>query len=467
MSTVPLFAADPEIWAAHASSQAQFADERLNTRFQRILVTLAVKPMDSIPQATGSAGEAKAMYRFLSNERISEAELHDALVDATLDSIRGLAVVLAVQDSSSLNYASLTSTTGLGTLNDSSALGLHLHTNLAVRPDGVVLGLFSQSFWSRPVGKRTAPRRRQRPIKDKESFKWLEGIEAVEAALERLPDNERPRLIHIMDREGDVHEVLETVAGSPHGAVIRCAQNRKVAGPYGYAHPAVAATAPLATITISIPAGHGNKARRARVEVRSISATITPDKAKHPKRHPVAWTLIEVREIEAPDDVAEPIHWLLWTTEPAATLKEIEVVLGYYKLRWRVEDFHLTLKSGCRVEALALEKAVRLRKAILLYSAVAIRIVALRDLARIEPEAPCTNILGRPAWHALYARFERRRPTPNTPAPTVRQAIMWIGRLGGHLGRKQDRLPGVRTLWRGWRDLTLLTTGWLAAETTR
>jgi hypothetical protein len=120
----------------------------------------------------------------------------------------------------------------------------------------------------------------------------------------------------------------------------------------------------------------------------------------------------------------------------------------------------LTLKSGCRAEALELETADRLTKAVMLYSMIAVRIVALRDLARQEPDAPCTTILSDDAWRALYAKFEKKAPDLDTPVPTVRQAILWIGRLGGHLNRKRDGMPGVRTLWRGWRDLTILVAGY-------
>jgi hypothetical protein len=465
MPSSSIFAASPEVWASHLAAQADLPDERLNTRFGIILASLAQRPADSIPQAAGSWSQTKAVYRFLSNPRLDIDHFMQPLVDTTLDSIRSLPTILAVQDTSSTNYAALKQTRGLGPLNDSDARGLHVHSTLAVRPDGVVIGLLHQRVWSRPTDTRSAPQRRERPIAEKESYKWLEGIEAAEAALEQLPAAERPRLIHVMDREGDVHEVLERLADSPHGAVIRSAQNRTVAGP-DPAHDAVAASPLLGTITLDIPAGHGLKARRVRVELRSLTVTITPNRSKHPERGPTTWNLIEVREA-APVASTEPLHWLLWTTEPAATVQQIKVLLGYYKLRWRVEDFHLTLKSGCQVEELALETAERLAKALLLYSAVAIRLVALRDLARVEPMAPCTTILSEDGWQVLSTHFEGRRPTAETPIPTVRQAIIWIGRLGGHLARKRDGLPGVRVLWRGWRDLTLLATGWSTANSTR
>jgi len=463
----PTTLADPTLWAAGLAGLADFPDERLNSRFADLLLTFARQPLDSIPQACGSAGQAKATYRFLSNRRLSVADVLRPIVAGTVEGCRGQATVYAVQDTTSLNYSTLRHTRGLGALNDSPrARGLHLHTTLALRPDGVPIGLLHQHYWSRPAADPGAPDAKSLPIEDKESFKWLRGITAAEAAVAALPAGERPRLIHIMDREGDIHEVLERLSAGPHGAVIRSAQNRSVAGPIDQAHDAVAAAAVIGRHRVVVPAGGGQPRRTARLELRARTMTVTPHPDKHPDRHPVTWALVAATEVDAPPGV-EPLHWLLWTTEPARTPAQVIAVLQIYARRWRVEDYHLTLKSGCRAEALGLETAERLTKALVLYSAVAVRIVALRDLARAEPDAPCTRVLSDPAWRALYAHFEKRRPQADTPAPTVRQAVLWIGRLGGHLNRKRDGMPGVRTLWRGWRDLTILVLGYRLGQERR
>jgi hypothetical protein len=277
-----------------------------------------------------------------------------------------------------------------------------------------------------------------------------------------LPRVEQPRLLHIFDREGDIHEVLQRISDSPHGAIIRAAQNRSVAGEVNHAFEAVAAAPCIGIHRLEVSARHGAKKRQAQLELRTVALTITPSH-NYPKRQAVRWTLVEACEINTPAD-AEPLHWLLWTNQPATTWAQIVEILRCYALRWRIEDFHLTLKSGCRVEKLQLKKADRLTKAIITYSAVALRIMALRELARQEPTASCERILNPDQWHALYARFHGRHPTGDTPVPTIREAVKWIGRLGGHLGRKGDGMPGVRTLWRGWRDLAILVDGYRAGR---
>jgi hypothetical protein len=253
--------------------------------------------------------------------------------------------------------------------------------------------------------------------------------------------------------------VLERISASPHGAVIRGAQKtRAVAG-----DAAIAAAPCRGMHTMEIPARHGVKKRQARLELRTVTVTVTPDTRKYPHRQQVTWSLVEAKEIDPPAG-SEPLHWLLWTTEPTATVTDIAEVRRLSKLRWLIEDYHLTLKSGCRIEALCLETAERLIKALILYSAVALRIVALRDLARQQPNAPCTVRRTRRQWHALYAYIHGKAPDTQTPIPTARQAVLWIGRLGGHLNRKGDGMPGVRVLWRGWRDPSILVAGYQAAR---
>lgn len=462
------FCLDANVWAAELAAHSELPDERLNRRFAEIVATFADKPLDSIPQACGSSKSAKATYRFFQNQRVTTDNLLRPMTAVTVEHCRGHAVVLSIQDTTSVNFSTLSSTSGLGPIGSSGhAKGLYLHTTLAVRPDGVPLGLLHQECWNRPPEKR-AEDHQALAITDKESRKWLHGVAGVEKALEPLSEAERPRIIHLMDREGDIHEVLQTIAGSRDGAIIRSAQNRLVEDPLRYAHEAVAAAPLLGTKVLDVPAGHGQPKRQARLELRSITTTITPSRkhAGQADRQPVTCSLVEAREIDTPEGI-EALHWLLWTTEAASTLLETLEVLRLYKLRWRIEDFHLTLKSGCRAESLELGTADRLTKALTIYSTVAVRILTLRDLARQEPDAPCTTVLSDDAWKALWIHFNQKRLTANVPIPTIKQAILWIGRLGGHLNRKRDGMPGVRTLWRGWRDLTILVAGYRLARDER
>ena len=122
------------------------------------------------------------------------------------------------------------------------------------------------------------------------------------------------------------------------------------------------------------------------------------------------------------------------------------------------------LKSGCKVEDLRLETWDRMEKAVRVDVAVAARIVLLRDLARETPEAPALEVLSEDEVEVLVCRFGKGMKPSEL---TIGQAVLWIGRLGGHLNRKRDGMPGVRTLWRGLHDLTLLAAGFRAGKRLR
>ena len=451
------------LWAAQVAEATPLPDRRLNTRLERLLSNLAAKPLDAFPQAAADWHQAKATYRFLANERFAWNDLFVGWQAASTQAMRGQSLVYVAHDTTTFTYTSLKHTTGLGYINQWEATrGIHCHSSLALRSDGVVLGLLHQHYWVREHLRKSAPN--SRPREDKESIKWQQGLNATAAALDILPTSQRPRVIHLMDREGDIHEVFAKVLELGHGAIIRRYRNRAVAEWPLDADQLIRTVPVLARVKLKLPAGHARKARTAVVELRSKAMTLSPNNHVERQRQPLRLAMVEVREVGTPSQGEEAIDWLLWTTEPARTKKQILAVVRAYALRWRIEDFHLVWKQGCRVEQLQLETRHRLEKALVLYAGVAVRIVQLRDLARREPTAPCTEVLTADEWQALYAHIQGETPTATTPVPTIAEATQWIGRLGGHLGRRRDGMPGVRTLWRGWRDLAILVAGFRAGK---
>ena len=268
-----------------------------------------------------------------------------------------------------------------------------------------------------------------------------------------------------MDREGDAYEVMMAVADAGDGAIIRCAQDRRVDGPPATAHEAVRSRPVLCRTTVAVDRKAGAPRRSAWAEVRAMAVTSVPDLAKYPHAWPMTWDPVEVREVAAPPGV-EPVHWLPWTLEPAATADEALEVARKYTCRWPIEGVHSVLKSGCKVEDLRSETWEGPEKAVTVKAAVAARIVSLRDLARETPEAPALGVLEADEVEVLVRHFGKGKAIAATEL-MIGQAVLWIGRPGGHLNRKGDGMPGVRTLWRGLHDLTLLVAGFRAANELR
>ena len=447
------------VWAEQVATDANLPDERLQSRLTAILVDTVEHPSASITQATDDAGQAKATYRFYANPRVTTGALHQAFAIETARRCLDHDTVLVVQDTTTLNFTALQhSIPELGPIDSGGlARGVHLHTGLALTLSGQIIGILDQQYWARPQPGQPGP-------EEKESGKWINGIDASRAILyETAGDGPVPRLIHVMDREGDTYEVMMTVADAGDSAIIRCAQNRRIDDPLPKAHEAVRSQPVLCREWIEVSRKAGVPTRYAQVEVRSMRVTLVPDLEKYPHVWPMTWNLVEVWE-PAPPAQTEPVHWLLWTLEPAATMAEALEVVRKYTCRWPIEEVHLVLKSGCKVEALRLKTWDGLEKAVTVNAAVAARIVSLRDLARETPEAPARQVLSDDEIEVLVLRFGKGMKPSEL---TVGQAVLWIGRLGGHLNRKGDGMPGVRTLWRGLHDLALLVAGFQAGKKLR
>lgn len=136
------------------------------------------------------------------------------------------------------------------------------------------------------------------------------------------------------------------------------------------------------------------------------------------------------------------------TTYPVHSFADAVVITTWYTRRWLIERFHFALKSGCKIEELQLHERTRLERALALYSVVAWQLLWMTYEAREHSTDPCTKILSTHEWQALVSMSEGRK-TRRTKPPTMQEAVHLIAKLGGFLGRKGDKEPGVKTLWVG------------------
>ena len=310
------------VWSARFAAATPLPDRRLTSRLASLLTNLADKPLDAFPQATADWHQAKAIYRFLSNERFAWQDLLAGWNRLTAEALQGQRAVYVVHDTTTFCYNTLKHTTGLGSINHIEAVrGIHCHSSIAVQSDGVVLGLVHQHYWVRSE-RRKSPAN-SRPREDKESIKWQHGLNATAKVWAGIPASQRPRVIHLMDREGDIHEVFARVQELGHGAIIRRYRNRAVDEWPLDADQLIRTVPALAQMKWRRPAGHGRRARTAVVELRSKVMTLTPNNHVERRRGPLRLTMVQVREVGSPPAGEEPIDWMLWTTEPARTKRQI------------------------------------------------------------------------------------------------------------------------------------------------
>jgi hypothetical protein len=444
---------------------AGLPDERLQDRLSLMVDTFTQKPNASIPQATGNRNDMEATYDFFDNQRVRPSVIVAECLPQTLELLHGCSRILAVQDSTDINYDHLQQTTGLGYTDGANTRGLKVHTMLAVRSDGLPVGILSQQIWIRPFdAKGKADKRRQRQAADKESFRWNDHAQAANAALPK-----HVTVIHIADREGDIYDWFAATRPAHAHLLVRVAQfRRNVAsqadGTVGHLEDILAKQPSLGTTMIDVPRADERPPRQAQLTLRIASVHLQPphNALQRSQLPEVPVWLIEASEEGAPAG-AVAIRWCLVTTEPVATLADALRALREYKLRWLIERFHFTLKSGLRVEQLELETADRLGNAVAVYSQTAARILRLTYSGRVEPEASASEEFSAPELKILEGERDRRSKRRCGPIVTLREALAALGHLGGHLGRKGDGPPGLKVLWRGLMALHQRLLGFLQA----
>ena len=142
----------------------------------------------------------------------------------------------------------------------------------------------------------------------------------------------------------------------------------------------------------------------------------------------------------------EPVRWLLLTSKEVVTFDDARRIIELYLRRWDIEVFHRVLKTGCRVERIQLMSAEALIRAVTIYAVVAWRILYFTHLGRECPEMPCGCVFQDSEWKAACAVVKRPREKGE---PSLEEMIRIVGKLGGHLGRKGDGMPGPQCIWQG------------------
>ena len=445
-------------WATATLASAGFPDLRLHYRATLFLSQRAARPGDGIAQACGNPADAKATYRFLENIRVRPSHIWDPLHEHRAKGLAAHQRVLLIHDGTVLMFPRLKATTGLGTADQNQEQCLHMRSSLATLPNGQVIGLLHNHVWSRPCEQfKKSENRKKLPFEQKESYEWVRAADRADELRKRF--SPKTRFTHIIDCEGEVHEVLEHLLVQDDDFIIRSCQDRKVTGPWGHLRATLAAQPLLKQAVIEVPRQQGKPRRLAQIEIRSAQVTLDPP-AIYARRRPITINAVWVHEVGPPAQIEEPLDWLLLTTWPVATIEDCQKVIEAYKRRWLIEDFHLTLKSGCQIEKTQLKTAQRIEVLLAFLCAVAARVLALRQWARTEPDVPCTMALSEDEWRVAWMRINQRSVPADLPIPTMFEAVRMIGRLGGHLGRKSDGMPGVRSLWKGWCELQILVEGY-------
>lgn len=441
---------------------AEFGDKRLTRRFVRLAERLAKAPDQSFPKAAGSDAALEATYRFLGNESITPAAVLQPHFAATAARCAEAGAVFVAHDSTEFRFSS--ERDGIGRIAGDTTHGFVGHFALAVAANGrAPLGILGFEPIFRARGSQRGHHSERRPVEDRESRRWLELVQRVDAL------DDVTATVHVMDREADAYELLAALLAGGHRFIIRLKFDRAVDTTIGRGRisDVMKRSRTLLTREVNLSARPPRREdpptrakkhpyRRGRTATLSISATsVTIRRPAHVSgdvANALSLNVVRVREKSVGRGI-EPVEWRLVTSEPIDNAEDVAAIVDGYRARWLIEEYFRALKQGCAYEKRQLESKHALLNALAVFTPIAWQLLALRQLSRDDAQLPADRILS-----PLKLTLLQRHPDVKLrKEPTIRDAMLAIAALGGHIKNNGD--PGWQVLGRGYEDLLLLERG--------
>lgn len=440
-----------------AFARAQLGDPRRLRRLLPMVDQLAEDPSASFPKALKSAAATEAFYRFVSNGMVSWRQLLEPMAEDSLGRATPNSRMLAVHDSTLCQWHGEQIRHGtFRTSADTSGYVAHVCLGVAAdgsrRPFGV-LGMI-------PVVRPSAGASPDSPgvVYDNESQRWIDLVNQVSEL-----NKDRVGLIHVIDSEGDSFDLMSAIPQPADDFVIRLHYDRRVLDGIVKAKLssmlANAAIRVVRTVRISrrkkFEKGEASKRnaprdeREATLELRTTTVTLLrPGRASSSNTN-LTVNIVHVVEVDTPPG-QEPVEWMLATTLPIDSVKDVEFIVDSYRARWVIEEWFRALKTGCAYEDRQLESLDALLMAFTMLAPIATRLLELRALARTEPDTPAERVLTKTEIF-LLRKAHKLIGWLIPDNPTVAEAMYAVARLGGFL--PSNKVAGWQVLGRGFSDL--------------
>jgi len=396
--------------------------------------------------------------RIFSSINMDTEKMQSGHYKETIKRCRKQEVILCAQDTSSMNYTSHKSTKGLGLIGTTDKdKGILVHSMLAMTEAGLPLGIISQHQWIRPAEERGKKhKRKELPIEDKESNKWLRSLKDAES---RLPKKAKEIWI-IGDRESDIYEYfamekaknIRILSRAMHPRLIEV--NIEGSNKKGKLNELIKELPVFAEREVEIE--RQSRTMKITVGISYSNIKVYPPSRFGAKATPLEMSVVYVQERSRADD---KIEWILLTDNNNMQEQDAQKMLDYYLHRWKIERFHYTLKTGVfNIEKLQFDDAETLMNAIAFYSILSWQVMFVQYYGRLYPENKAEEIIDATEKEVLEAYSGKA-------VQTVKQALILIATLGGFIsGSKRYPYPGVKTVWIGLIKLAGMKEGWLLAK---
>ena len=448
-------------------------NKAMSKRLAKVMTRMANQPSASFPVMMGSRAELEGFYRMLKNDDVNYERVFEPHAQHTVQKSLEFRRILIVHDTSEFRFGGEELREGLGRLNknDQGFLG-HFSMAFTADPHHLPIGVLMMQPLVRREGPVRGTLKQQYERPDKESRRWGQGIRNCEDLLGA------GRALHLADREADDFVLLAELASASTSFIIRTKGKRSLAGaetdhesPHNVRELFAGKSGSFTREVPITSRGHKRSEKRKREHpprqqrtalLRFKSATLEIQRPHYvDKAHPQALRVNVVHVREERSTVpkgADPVEWFLTTSEPVGTAQEIEAVVDAYRARWGIEEFFKALKTGCAFESRQLERLDALLIVLAMFISIATKLLLLRTICRIKPDAPATTALDP----VTLTVIREMSPLTKRKIVTVTDALFHIAALGGHLQNNGN--PGWLVLSRGYEKLELMEMAWRAAK---
>jgi hypothetical protein len=469
-----------EEWAKNEFGDAPLGDARLSKRLVKVAEQKGEVPDRAFSGiAKGDWPLIKGYYRMIDQPDESAVNMSNILLphrERTVRRMNGQRTVLCIQDGSDLNYTNLSKCEGLGEIGknqtEAKSRGLHMHSTFVVAPNGLPLGVLKAQCMARKISASEEKKKKNKdiPIEEKKTFCWIEHHRDMVEISGKMCDT---RLIDVCDREADFFELFDEQRKSGRvDLLVRAKHDRKIADMPVKLFDIVRQSSVESYVRVHIPrqsarpkrskqkARPKRPGRMVKLAIRYKQIQIPPPTHLADKSPIDIWVIHGLEE--NPPENTKAVEWFLLTTMNVTSTEDAEQCLRWYCLRWRIEDWHRVLKTGCRIENLQHDTAERLRRAIAINLVIAWRIMLMTLLGRETPELPAEILFSDIELRTLRAWVKKN--TKLKPPVLLGEAVICVAKIGGYIGRNNDPPPGHQILWHGYREFQFMCLGFALLE---
>jgi len=421
---------ESEQWAEQEFGGCELGHARRTEQLVKVATNKGRRPSGSYTRACGGDRHAYKGYSRLMNNKREEISSSSLLGGHRQQTIRRMAnekTALIIQDTMEMNFSTRPHCEGLGPIgkNQTGAVsqGLKMHSRIATNIRGLPLGVLGTQIYAATPKPKGTGKTDMRPIEEKESHRWLQTYEDARDISRQIPD---VHMVCIGDRESDIFELFDQRRrqGGAVEILVRAKHNRCLQDQEKKLFEHMAQGKPDGSVSINVPRQREKKgkpskpgrpsfpARTAEVEVRFREITIcAPQTPLLKDKNPITLSAVYLFEKNPPPGATQ-IKWMLLTTMQVRSVKQAMKCVRWYCLRWRIEEWHRVLKSGCGVLEHQNQSGESLARAISIDAVVAWRIMLLALLGRELPELPCELLFN--SWECEVLQLLAQKKTSHS-----------------------------------------------------